>query len=118
MRDYHFTLQLRRGDGFQLEWVAASDDEHAAALAELRLLSDVSFASVGFEAYRRCHLSPDAPGRYDKGRGGPDSQTEQDENEGTLQSLMSGERGPSPCSRCLTSLGALSNGALAPWPAK
>ena len=49
MPDYHFTLQPRRSDAPQVEWVAAADDDQAAALAELRLLMDGSFASVSFE---------------------------------------------------------------------
>jgi hypothetical protein len=49
MPDYHFTLQPRRSDEPLLEWVAATDDDQAAALAELRLLMDGSFASISFE---------------------------------------------------------------------
>ncbi|QTC92878.1 hypothetical protein [Brevundimonas goettingensis] len=49
MPDYHFMLQPRRSDEPELEWVAATDDEQAAALAELRLLMDDNFAAVSFE---------------------------------------------------------------------
>ncbi len=49
MPDYHFTLQPRRSVEPQLEWGAASDDDQAASLAELRLLMDNNFAAVSFE---------------------------------------------------------------------